>query len=571
MRKESFILIFGTFFSIATLIGLKVTHFYVHGRCDCLSGKLFEYIIPFFGLVAVIFFTNNTIVKLIKRRETEFHDKIKVSEEKYLELFETITDGIVFSGLEGNIISCNKGFLDMLGYTMKEIRTKSPSDITPLEWRDKDEKILKEQIIKRGYSDLYEKEYIRKDGKAFPVSIRGWTIKGKESKPNGVWYIIRDIAEHKKMEAALLQSEKLKSLGIMASGIAHDFNNILTIISGKVQLLKIGNEDNKELTDELSIIRRATNDGAEIASRMLKFTKTTKDTTGFVLFDSRDLINQAIDFTMPRWKNMAQANGINYHIDKEGIKEVPAILCNPTELRGVFINIINNALDAMPDGGCISFGTWSKEDTVFISISDTGEGMLEEVKKSIFEPFFTTKLAVGTGLGRSISYGIIIGHGGQIDVESEVEQGTTFTLQFPTGIKTASPKVSPKLEQEIKSENLSIMVVDDDEDIRNILDKFLSMSGHKVKVVDNGAEAIKLAKKENFNLVLCDMAMPEVFGYDVIKALNELEKRPKIGIITGWGEKLKPLENGGLKVDFIIKKPFDFSELSRHINKAFST
>lgn len=200
MRKESFTLIFGTFFSIATFIGLKMTHFYVHGLCDCLSGKLFVYIIPFFGLVTVIFFTNNTIVKLIKRRETEFHDKIKISEEKYSELFETITDGIVFSDLEGNVISCNKGFLDMLGYTMKEIKTKSCSDLTPSIWQEEDEKILIEQIIKRGCSELYEKEYIRKDGEVFPASVKGWAIKGKKSKQNGVWYIIRDVTEHKRIE-----------------------------------------------------------------------------------------------------------------------------------------------------------------------------------------------------------------------------------------------------------------------------------------------------------------------------------------------------------------------------------
>jgi signal transduction histidine kinase len=376
-----------------------------------------------------------------------------------------------------------------------------------------------------------------------------------------------EIALYKhQMEEKLIQSEKLKSIGTITAGIAHEFNNILAIISGNVQLLEGSRKNDEELMDALRTIKRATNNGAEISRRMLKFTKTAKDMAGFVPIDINELIHQAIDFTMPRWKNMAQTKGINYHMDTEGMKRVPSILCNPTELREVFINIINNSLDAMPDEGRISFSTWSEEDTVFISISDTGEGMPEEVKKNIFDPFFTTKTAVGTGLGLSTAYGIIIGHGGKMEVESEVGSGSTFTLQFPAAAKADSPKESPEPKQEIKANSLRILVVDDEEEICDILGKFFSKKGHLVRTVDNGREAIILTKAADYDLVLSDMAMPEVYGYDVIKALNKLEKRPKIGIITGWGEKLKPMEDEDLKVDFIIKKPFDFSELERHIN-----
>jgi PAS domain S-box-containing protein len=375
--------------------------------------------------------------------------------------------------------------------------------------------------------------------------------------------------KRKQAEEALLQSEKLKSIGTITSGIAHEFNNILAIISGNVQLLEASYKDHEELTKALRTIKRATNDGAEISRRMLKFTNTAKETAGFMPFDISELINQAIVFTMPRWKNMAQVKGINYHMDTEGMKRVPSILCNPTELREVFVNIINNALDAMPDDGRISFSTWSGEDTIFISISDTGEGMSEEVKKNIFDPFFTTKLALGTGLGMSTAYGIVTGHGGKIEVESEVGKGTTYTLQFPAATKTDSPEESSEPEQEIMNKCLRILVVDDEEEICNILDKFFSKKGHLVRTVDNGREAIELAKIDDYDLVLCDMAMPEVFGYDVIKALNKLEKRPMIGIITGWGEKLKPIDDEEFKVDFIIRKPLVFSELTRLINELF--
>jgi CheY-like chemotaxis protein/two-component sensor histidine kinase len=372
------------------------------------------------------------------------------------------------------------------------------------------------------------------------------------------------------MEEALIQSEKLKSIGTITAGISHEFNNILAIISGNVQLLEASHKNNEELMDVLRTIKRATNDGAQISRGMLKFTKTDKDTAEFAPFDINELINQAIDFTMPRWKSMAQAKGTNYHIDKKGMKKVPFIMCNPTELREVFINIINNAIDAMSEGGSLSSSTWDKDNTVFISISDTGKGMSEAVKKNIFDPFFTTRRPEGAGLGMSVSHGIIKKHGGKIEVESAVGRGSTFTLQFPAATNTDSSEEPPETKQEIKSGSLRILVVDDEEAICNILDNFLSIKGHLVRTVDNGREAIILAKNVDYDLVLCDMAMPEVYGYDVIRSLNELEERPKIGIITGWEDKLKPPEEEGLKVDFIIKKPFDFSELSRHINDVFN-
>ncbi len=220
----------------------------------------------------------------------------------------------------------------------------------------------------------------------------------------------------------------------------------------------------------------------------------------------------------------------------------------------------------MPDDGRITFRTWNGGDTVFMSISDTGKGIPREMERNIFDPFFTTKTAVGTGLGLSTAYGIITSHGGKIEVESKVGKGTIFNLQFPASAETDSPEELPEPKQETESNSLCILVVDGEEEICDILDKFLTKKGHMVRTVDNGREAIILTKATDYDLVLSDMAMPEVYGYDVIKALNELEKRPKIGIITGCGEKLKPSENEGLNADFIVKKPFDFSELTKQIN-----
>ena len=381
----------------------------------------------------------------------------------------------------------------------------------------------------------------------------------------GFTVFVIDVTEQKKMEEALLKSEKLKSIGTLAAGISHEFNNILAVISGNLQLLNETCKDQEGLKKSLSTMKMAVDDGTQISRKMLMFTKTKKDAEEFVLSDIRDLITQSIDFTSPRWKNEAQAKGIDYQIYIDGMKSVSSIMCNPSELREVFINIIYNALDAMPDGGNLSFSTWSGDSAVFISASDTGDGMSEETKKNIFDPFFTTKMAIGTGLGMSLSYGIITRHGGNIDVESEVGKGTKFTLQFPTTNESVGLITDHEPEQELSKRDLRILVVDDEEALCAILDQFFSMCGNKVKTVNNGSDAIHIVKTEDFDLVLCDLAMPDILGYDVIEVLNKLEKRPKIGIITGWGKKLNPMQEC-MDVDFIARKPFDFSELTKQIN-----
>ena len=392
-------------------------------------------------------------------------------------------------------------------------------------------------------------------------------------KPIRMVGVVIDITESKRMEQALIQSEKLKSMATITAGISHEFNNILNIISGNVQLLQMNHQDNKELMDRFCTIMESVDDGVNITDRMREFTHSDRDAANvdFVCSDINELIIQSVKFTMPRWKTMAQVESIDYQIDTGSINGVSPILCDPTGIREVFINIINNALDAMPEGGKIAFCTRNNEGNVFISISDTGKGMTEEVRKEVFDPFFTTRRPMGTGLGLSMAYKTVMMHGGRISVESEVGKGSTFTLQFPLTTKTVDVPSKEKIPEPLtKDLSLNILVVDDEEAICKIMDSVLSEQGHKVKTVNNGTEAIDLSKNEHFDLVLCDLVMPKVSGYEVVKALHKLKKVPKIGIITGWGD-LNFTEEDGKRVDFIIRKPFDFSVLSKHINDVIAT
>ena len=373
-----------------------------------------------------------------KMTKAELIRKLKLHEEQFKHTFEQVAVGIAHVELNGQFIKVNRHFCDITGYLEQEILKSTFHNITYPDDINMQNQIRKKVLEGEKSSYTIEKRYIKKDKSVIWVSLTVTLIRKSGGLPHYFISIIKDITEKKKMQEALLQSEKLKFIGTIASGVSHEFNNILAIISGNIQLLEETCKEQEELTDGLRTIKRAADDGAEMSRSVLNFTKTAKDTTGYAYCDIRDLIKQSIDFTMPKWKNMAKAKGIHYYLDRSDVCEVPAILCNSTKIRLVFVNIINNALDAMPDGGRIGFCTWVRGDTVFVTISDTGEGMSDEVKQNIFDPFFTTKASLGSGLGMSTAFGIITGHGGKMEVESEMGKGSTFSLQLPVLTKVDS-------------------------------------------------------------------------------------------------------------------------------------
>ena len=494
-------------------------------------------------------------------------NELEDSRDRYSRLYDFAPIGYLTISEKGLILEANLTFALMLGMERGSLIKKQLSTFITRE--DKDIFYLyHKQVLITKKQEMCELRMMKKDGKQFHAQLESEIV--LDHNDHQCRIIVSDITERKKMEEALIQSEKLKSLGILTAGISHEFNNLLAVILGSAELLNAGFEDDQELKNGLSAIIKASYDGAEIVKGLLSYVKSQgKDISEFIFFDIRPLLIEAINFTTLRWKNMAQAKGIDYKIDREGMREIPEVLCNTTELREVFTNIINNALDAMPDGGRLSFSTSSNEDTVFICISDTGIGMSEDVKKNIFDPFFTTRRPLGTGLGLSISYGIITRHGGKIEVESEDGKGTAFNLSLPIRKDIVQKVVPPEPDRRAVVRKLRILVVDDNEDVCEIMYGVLARGGHDVKTVDDGVEAIALAGKEEYDLVLCDLLMPKIHGYEVIKAIKKLDKIPKIGIMTGWNEKLKPMGGEDYKVDFILKKPFKHAELAKHINELF--
>ncbi len=358
-----------------------------------------------------------------KRLET-INKELLLSENKYRDLFESNRDGIIFGDIEGNILNTNKSFRDMIGYTTDELKKLSYQKLTPKKWAKIDNDHIN-MVIKKGYSDEYEKELIRKDGSVLPISLRVWIVKDKQGNKIGLWGIARDITDINKLQEELIKKEKLTILGQLAGGLAHDLRNPLGAIKNSSYFLNMAIEKPQpEVKKALGILNKAVTGSEDIISSILSFTSPRspikkKVNIRIIL---QDIISQT---TVP--DNIKVLNKLD--------KAMPAVLADPGQAEQIFLNIILNAIQSMPEGGELTLkSAITGKQWLDISISDTGSGIPEENMNKIFDPLFTTK-AKGIGLGLAVLKILVDNHGGKTSVKSKVGKGSTFTVALPIKIK----------------------------------------------------------------------------------------------------------------------------------------
>jgi PAS domain S-box-containing protein len=512
------------------------------------------------------------IIRDISERK-RFEEALKQSDEKYQNLIENANDAVISINKEGIIVTLNKKVEEMYGYTREELLGKSVILLVPPHRREEQKKALEKlkTITKAvGFRRTMEAIAFGKDGKEFPVETSMFV-----SEIHGEYILtsfVRDISERKKMEQQLLQSEKLKSLGELAGGVAHDFNNILAAVIGRVQLLKrqfnppMGKQEKRksmlDLKAGLEVIERASLDGADTVRRIQEFSRRSVDDKDFMHVDINELIDNALEFTSVRWKNDAESKGIKIMIKKE-LSSLNPTLGSSSELREVFTNLINNAIDAMPQGGEIRVKSFMDDTIAVIKIEDTGSGIPKNIKDRIFDPFFTTKGVQSTGLGLSVSYGIINRHHGAITADSVEGEGTTFTLKFPVTKKTDKGKVKEEkvIPMKIKQKKARILVVEDEEDVRHLLRDILTDAGHKVEVASGGREGVEIFKKKKFDLVLTDLGMPVMSGWEVAENVKRINRKVPVALITGWNVTLNGSEMNNSGVNLVIHKPFKMEQI----------
>jgi PAS domain S-box-containing protein len=403
----------------------------------------------------------------------------------------------------------------------------------------------------------------REDGTTLTLAVTLSALTGRDGKLEGILAIVHDATAQRELEAQMLQSEKLTALGQMAGGIAHDFNNLLQAILGYAQLMAKSPDNLDIIRRGLDVIEAAATGGAETVRRIQKFARLRPDEP-FVSLDINHVIHDAIAITQPRWEERLAKGGLPLRLDL-GLRSVPAVMGRPSELNEVITNLILNAIDAMPEGGTLAIRTLAEPgQSVLLTVADTGTGMPEAIRKRVFDPFFTTKGEAGTGLGLSVSYSIVKRHGGEMRVESQVGRGTIFTIVLP--VATVPLAERPPEAEPMGTRRGRILLVDNDPQVLAILGEMLKDGGHHVLPVGSGAEAIRVFVPGGFDMVITNIGMAGMTGWEVAQRLRARDRAVPIAFITGWGLQEEDQERcRGLGVQTVLFKPVSPAQLHRAV------
>jgi CheY-like chemotaxis protein len=373
--------------------------------------------------------------------------------------------------------------------------------------------------------------------------------------------ISKDITDEKKAQEIMVQSEKYKAVADLTAGVAHNFNNLLQIVLGNTDLavLDLRSADFSSLENNLSEIKRAARFGAETVRRLNRFVRREQPHGEYEidLFDLSDLVEQVISMSKSVWKTEPEKLGLQVNLDCH-LRSGCLVKANKAELFEVILNLIKNAVEALPQGGDIVIRTQRDQDKILLSVQDNGIGIPEENINRLFTPFYTTNAESGRGLGLATCRSVLKAHNGDITVRSQLGVGSLFTVELPYASETVEQAegCAPS-----GSGTLSILIVDDNKPILEILKKGLEANGHTVYAALSGQEALKIFDDATLDAVVCDLSMPGMDGWQVGQAIQE--RRLKSGanpipfiIFTGWIDEAQDeqkLKASG--VDLVVEKP----------------
>ena len=360
----------------------------------------------------------------------------------------------------------------------------------------------------------------------------------------------QEMYERKQAEKELVRLERLRALSELSAGVSHNLNNLLTGILGPAELIACANDPEK-INTYLEMIVRSSQRMAEVVKRLhLSVAIDSPGEMGKTCIE--EAIVSTIDMTRPRWKDEAESNGVAIVVETD-LAKTPAIYAQEQELRDVLTHLIFNAIEALPEGGTISFKTVFENEQVILTVADTGIGMDESVRARVFDPFFTTKMDVGSGLGLSMVRGTLKRWGATVRVESTLGMGTTFTLALPIW----QDEVLAHSQDEQKLDVVPrkrVLVVDDEDVVLRIVESALR-AHHEVDVALSGEEALDLFNQKEYDLALIDLGMPGMPGDQVAKIIKERNAQAMTLMVTGW--KLDPEDDRLVWFDGLVTKPFE--------------
>ncbi len=501
------------------------------------------------------FIQRNLILSKLNQAESE----VRRSEKRYRELFEHAPVGIFRTTSSGDVLQANNEMVKILGLSSEMEVKERFQDLQKTLYVDPQRRV---EFLQKLNQDGKIENFVFKAKNANNKEIwLSMSARKLEDLENGTFVIEGfdfDITQQKKAEEILHHMERLSSLGEFASGVAHDFNNTLQGILGNLELVFLDDNLTLEQKDSLKTLKKLAIDAAARIRQLQRFSGKRRGPLTLNNISSHSIIHDVIDQTRFLWQSNSDSNFPIYSIETHLDKDV-SIQCNSGEIRVVFYNIIKNSIQAMPEGGTISIETRLQEDFLFITISDTGIGMDEKTQSKIFVPFFTTKrFEQGIGLGMSGAYSIIKEHGGVIFVKnSELNKGTS--IEFSLKIAKSVKKTKPQLSQEIPQAN--ILWVDDELTIRKYARSLVQKLNHNIDIAENGKDALKLLTANTYDLLITDIGMPVMNGWELLKKLKNRDSNMYIAILTGWGDNITEEMRNKYHVDYVIGKPMQAQQL----------
>ena len=372
-------------------------------------------------------------------QNSQLYEEIKETKSYLESLIHGAGDAILTVDREDRVTSWNTSAKRIFQYQDREILQQKIWTLVPRELYEQ----WQGEVLQGGGVKRLEARLRQRNGMPIDVSLTLSPLHGPRDEIVGLSAIIKDVTEEKQLRERLLQSEKLRALGEMAAGIAHNFNNVLTAILGQTRLLAHHPADVEAVQKGLVIIEKAAEDGVTTVQRIQKFARGAT-TSEFTPTDLNQVVKEAIEATQPIWKDQSWRESRPVEVVTE-LGTIAPVHGRSSELREVLINMILNAVGAMPEGGRLTLCTRQGEGSVCVDVSDTGTGMTDGVRRRIFDPFFTTKGTKGTGLGLSVSYMLIKSYNGDIEVRSKPGLGTTFSIKLPSEPRSTTPPASGPL------------------------------------------------------------------------------------------------------------------------------
>jgi two-component system, cell cycle sensor histidine kinase and response regulator CckA len=480
-----------------------------------------------------------------RKAQRTMEDALRASEARFAKLSESGIIGIAVADLSGNVQSANDAYLAMLGYTRADVQSGLPrwGDITPPEWKRADDLWIA-QLKSQGKTSAYEKEMVRKDGTRVPVLMGGALLDDRHCIAFVTDLTERKQAEavHRRTEEQLRQSQKMEAIGALAGGVAHDFNNILSVILSYSEMLALDLHEKDPMRADLHEMKLAGQRAAALTRQLLSFSRQQTMEPEVINLNS---VIQNMDAMLRRL--------IREDIELVTIPDPALAACKNDvgQVEQVVMNLVVNAVDAMPGGGKLTIETANVElddefarahvgiepgHHVMLAVSDTGMGMDAATQARIFEPFFTTKeKGKGTGLGLSTVFGIVKQSGGSVWVYSELEKGTSFKVYFPRTDEEARAATADTPITTLRGTE-TILLVEDEDQIRNVAKGILARHGYRVIETRNGSEALLASEQHDgtIHLLLTDVIMPQMSGSQLAERVGPTRPDMKVLFMSGY-------------------------------------